>query len=131
MQRNWQHRIHKTTKNKTRTQRKHRQQYLEGRLYLTVMVNNRPKSTKRTTTTTTFILSITSPQRSRTITMRIKNIQLITIDCIDWRDKKRKKNNIPRGEIIKKRKSNNNIFSKCVKRDSKYSVSPKSYCIYN
>jgi hypothetical protein len=35
--------------------------------------------------TTTFILSITTPQRSRTITMRIKNIQLITIDCIDWR----------------------------------------------
>jgi hypothetical protein len=33
------------------------------------------------TTTTTFILSITTPQRSRTITKRIKNIQLITIDC--------------------------------------------------
>jgi hypothetical protein len=27
----------------------------------------------------------------------------------------RDKNNIPRGEIIKKKKSNNNIFSKCVK----------------
>jgi hypothetical protein len=68
------------------------------------------------TTTTTFILSITTPQRSRTITMRIKNIQLITIDCIDWRKKKtqKKPNNIPRGEIIKKKKSNNNIFSKCV-----------------
>jgi hypothetical protein len=69
-----------------------------------------------TTTTTTLILSITTPQRSRTITMRIKNIQLITIDCIDWRKKKtpKKTNNIPRGEIIKKKKSNNNIFSKCV-----------------
>jgi BRCT domain type II-containing protein len=72
-----------------------------------------------TTTTATFILSITTPQRSRTITMRIKNIQLITIDCIDWREKK---NNISRGEIIKKKKSNNNIFSKCVKGDNKYSV---------
>jgi hypothetical protein len=51
-------------------------------------------------TTTTFILSITTPQRSRTITMRIKNIQLITIDCIDWRRKK----NIPRGEISNKEK---------------------------
>ena len=40
------------------------------------------------TTTTTFIVSITTPQTSRTITMRIKNIQLITIDCIDWRKKK-------------------------------------------
>jgi hypothetical protein len=34
----------------------------------------------------------------------------------------REKNNIPRGEIIKKKKSNNNIFSKCVKGDNKYSV---------
>ena len=48
--------------------------------------------------------------------MRIKNIQLITIDFIDWREKK---NNISRGEIIKKKKSNNNI---CVKGDNKYSV---------
>ena len=40
-------------------------------------------------TTTTFILSITTPQRSRTYTMRIKNIQLITIDCIDWRERKK------------------------------------------
>jgi hypothetical protein len=51
--------------------------------------------------------------------MTIKNIQLITLDCIDWREKK---NNIPRGEIIKKKKSNNNIFSKCVKGENKYSV---------
>ena len=72
------------------------------------------------TTTTTFILSITTPQRSRIITMRIKNIQLITIDCIDWR----KENKLSRGEksVIKKKKSNNNIFSKCVKGDNKYSV---------
>jgi hypothetical protein len=48
------------------------------------------------------------------------DVQLITIDCIDWRE--REKNNIPRGEIIKKKKSNNNIFSKCVKGDNKYSV---------
>jgi hypothetical protein len=33
-----------------------------------------------------------------------------------------KKNNIPRGEIIKEKKSNNIIFSKCVKGDNKYSV---------
>ena len=51
--------------------------------------------------------------------MRIKNIQLITIDFIDWREKK---TNISRGETIKKKKSNNNIFSKCVKGDNKYSV---------
>jgi hypothetical protein len=51
--------------------------------------------------------------------MRIKNIQLITIDCIDWRGIK----TISRwGEIIKKKKRNNNIFSKCVKGDNKYSV---------
>jgi glutamine phosphoribosylpyrophosphate amidotransferase len=30
--------------------------------------------------------------------------------------------NIQRGEIIKKKKSNNNIFSKCAKEDNKYSV---------
>jgi hypothetical protein len=36
------------------------------------------------------------------------------------------KNNILWGEIIKKKKSNNNIFSKCVKGDNKYSV----WCIY-
>jgi hypothetical protein len=49
--------------------------------------------------------------------MTIKNIQLITIDCIDWREQK----TISR-EIIKKKKSNNNIFNKCVKGDNKYSV---------
>jgi hypothetical protein len=42
-------------------------------------------------------------------TMRIKNIQLVTIDCIDWREQK----TISR-EIIKKKKSNNDIFNKFV-----------------
>ena len=86
-------------------------------LYLYLL--NRLNLITTTLSTTTCILSITTPQRSRTITMRIKHIQLITIDSIDWREKK---NNIPRGEIITKKKSNNNIFSKCVSGDNNYSV---------
>ena len=71
------------------------------------------------TTTTTFILSITTPQRSRTITMRIKIYNWLLLIALIGEGKN---NNIPRGEIIKKKKSNNNTFSKCVKGDNKYSV---------
>jgi hypothetical protein len=35
--------------------------------------------------------------------MRIKNIQLITIDCIDWRDNKKKKKQYPEGRNNKEK----------------------------
>ena len=49
--------------------------------------------------------------------MRIKIhcIQLITIDFIDWREKKQ----YPEKRNNKEKESNNNIFSKCVKGDNK------------